>query len=159
MFAAIIFVPGVYLSRLVMALMFVLMIALVVLYWFVMFWVKKSEAQAILGHEIENDLFVGKLPVDPAADLDRGRLCRDGDRLVLIKRSDGKEKNGQKCDVVWSVDIDDIKSVGFGKILPARKGFILYLDDDEVKFTSFKVSRNKDLLYKALGWDVPKAQA
>ena len=157
-FAAIIFVPGIYLSRPLLLLMFLSMALLVVLYWFVMFWVSRRDAESVLGHAIENDFFAGKIPADTTADLSRGRMCRDGNRLVLLKRTDGNARKDHKCEIVWSVDTDDIKSVGFGKVLPARTGFILYLEDDEIKFTSRKVAKNKNLLYKAIGWNIPAAE-
>ncbi len=159
-FAAIVFVPGIYLSRPTLVLMFLSMAVLVVLFWFSMFWVSKRDAQSVLGHEIENDFFTGRIPSDTSADLVRGRLCRDNNRLVLLKRTDGKARKDHHCEEVWSIDIDDIKSVGFGKVLPARTGFILYLDgDDEIRFTSRKVAKDKNLLYKAIGWDIPSTES
>ena len=158
-FAAIIFVPGIYLSRPILALMFLSMAALVVLYWFVMFWVSRKDAEKLLGHEVENDFFVGKIPADPSADLTRGRLARQGDKLVLLKRTDGAARKTHHCEVVWSIGIDDISSVGFGKVLPARKGFILYLEDDEVRFACAKVAKDKSLLYRAIGWPEPEKES
>ena len=155
-FAAIVFVPGIYLSRPLLLLMFLSMALLVVMYWFVMFWVSRKDAEKVLGHSSENDLFVGKLPVDPSADLSRGRLCRDGNRLVLLKRTDGQDRKQGPCKEIWSTGIDDITSVGFGKVLPARKGFILYLGDEDIKFTCSKVVKDKTLLYRLLGWDIPE---
>ncbi len=158
-FAAIIFVPGIYLSRPLLVLMFLSMALLVVLYWFAMFWVSRRDAESVLGHGIENDFFAGKLPADTTADLTRGRMCRHGDKLVLMKRTDGKARKEHHCEVAWSIDIDAIKSVGFGKILPARRGFILYLTgDDEIRFTSRRVAKDKSLLYRAIGWNVPQTE-
>ena len=156
-FGAIIFLPGI--SRLVLVLLFLSMALLVVLYWFAMFWVSKKDAEKQLGHAIENDFFAGKLPADPAADLTRGRLARHGDKLVLLKRSDDKDRRDHHCEIAWSMDIDDITSVGFGKVLPARNGFVLYLEDDKVSFTSAKVAKDRSLLYKALGWPEPKQES
>ena len=155
-FAAIIFVPGIYLSRPILILMFASMAALVVLYWFAMFWVSKKDAEKVLKHEIQDDLFVGKLPADPAADLSRGRLCRDNDRLVLLKRTDGQARKEAPCTEVWSMNIEDITSVGFGKVLPARKGIILYAGDDDIRFACGKAAKDRTLLFKLLGWNVSK---
>ena len=156
-FGAIIFVPGIYLSRPILVLMFASMAALVVLYWFAMFWVSKKDAEKVLGHEVQDDLFVGKLPADPAADLSRGRLCRDKDRLVLLKRKDGPARKESPCEEIWSMNIEDITSVGFGKVLPARRGIILYAGDDDVRFACAKAAKDRSLLYKLLGWDVPES--
>ena len=46
-FGAIIFVPGIYLSRPMLILMFASMAVLVVLYWFAMFWVSKKDAEKV----------------------------------------------------------------------------------------------------------------
>ena len=159
-FAAIILVPGIYLSRPTLVLMFISMAALVVLYWFAMFWVSNKDAQKVLGHDVQDDLFVGKLPADPSADLSRGRLCRDKERLVLLKRTDGQARKEAPCTEIWSIDIESITSVGFGKVLPARKGFILFVGDDDFRFACGKAAKDRNLLYKLLGWDVPeKSQA
>ena len=157
-FAAIVFIPGIYLSKPLLALMFSSMALLVVLYWIAMFWVSKKDAEKVLGHEAETSLFVGKLPADPTADLGRGRLCRDGDRLVLLKRTDGQERKQAPCTELWSADINDITSVGFGKVLPARKGFILYFGDEDIRFTCSKAAKEKTPLYNLLGWDVPASK-
>lgn len=157
-FAAIVFIPGIYLSKPLLALMFSSMALLVVLYWIAMFWVSKKDAEKVLGHDAETSLFVGKLPADPTADLGRGRLCRDGDRLVLLKRTDGQERKQAPCTELWSADINDITSVGFGKVLPARKGFILYFGDEDIRFTCGKAAKEKTPLYNLLGWDVPASK-
>jgi len=155
-FALIIFVPGVYMSRLLLIPLFLSMGALVVLYWFAMFWVSKKDVAKVLGKQPDVDFFVGKLPADPTADLSRGRLCSVDGRLVLMKRVDGKERATTPCKEDWTLDIDTITSVGFGKVLPARKGFILYINDDEVSFTYSKAAKNKEMIYKAIGWKMPE---
>lgn len=158
-FAVIIFVPGIYMSRLMLLPMFASMAVLVYLYWRVMFWVGRKDAAKVLGEEPELNLYVGKIPADTTADLTRGRLCKQGDRLVLMKRTSDKEHRQKPCEEVWSINIDDITSVGFGKVLPARKGFILFKGYDEIKFTSAKAAKSKDLIYKALGWEMPEAES
>ena len=154
-FAVIIFVPAVYTSRLTLSPMFLSMAALVVLYWFSMFWVSRKDVVKVLEEEPESDFYVGKLPADPAADLARGRLCVLDGKLVLLQRTEDRIRRQTPCREIWSLDIADITSVGFGKVLPARKGFILYMGDDEVRFTCSKVAKNRDLLYSALGWKNP----
>ena len=154
-FAAIIFIPGVYMSRLTMIPMFLSMSGLVVLYWFAMFWVSRKDAAKVLEKEPESDFFAGKLPADPSADLARGRLCFLDGRIVLLQRTEDRIHRKTPCRETWSLEISAITSVGFGKVLPARKGFILYMGEDEVRFTSSKVAKHRELLYEALGWKNP----
>ena len=151
-FAAIILIPGIYMSKLILIPMFLSMFGLVVLYWFAMFWVSRKDAVKVLGKEPGADFYVGKLPADPAADLARGRLCFLDGKLVLLQRTEDRIHRQTPCREIWSLDISDITSVGFGNVLPARKGFILYMDNDEVRFTCSKVAKNRNLLYSALEW-------
>lgn len=153
-FAAIVFIPNIYMSRPIMIPMFALMIGMVVLYWFAMFWVSKKDAVKVLKKDPVFDVFAGKIPTDPSADLTRGRLCIVDDTLRLLQRNDDKERKNAPCKEVWSLKTKEITSLGFGKVLPARKGLIIYMGDDEVKFTCSKIAKQKDELYKALGWDL-----
>ena len=157
-FAAIIFVPGIYMSRLLLIPMFLSMFGLVVLYWFAMFWVSRKDAVKVLEKEPESDFYVGKLPANPSADLVRGRLCFMDGRIILLQRTEDRIHRQTPCKEVWSADIADITSAGFGKVLPARNGFILYMNDDEVRFTCSKLAKHRELLYKALGWQNPDGE-
>lgn len=153
-FAAVVFLPSVYMSRPLLIPMFAVMAALVVLYWFAMFWVSRKDADKVLGKAPDFDIFAGKIPTDPSADLTRGRLCILDGRMALMQRVDGKERKNAPCKEVWSVKTDEITSLGFGKVLPARKGLIVYMGDDEVKFTCNGISKHKEGLYSALGWNM-----
>lgn len=158
-FAAIIFIPGVYMSKLTLIPMFLSMFALVVLYWFAMFWVSRKDVAKVLEEDPGSDFFVGKLPADPSADLARGRLCFLNGKIVLLQRTEDRIHRRTPCREIWSIDTSAITSVGFGKVLPARKGFILYMGDDEIRFTCSKVAKHRDLLYDALGWKTPDQDA
>lgn len=152
-FAAVVFLPSVYMSRPVLIPMFAVMVGLVVLYWFAMFWVSRKDADKVIGKEPDFDIFAGKIPTDPSADLTRGRLCIVDGTVKLLQRTDGK----QRCKEVWAIPTNEITSLGFGKVLPARKGLIIYMGDDEVKFTCSKIAKRKDDLYHALGWHMESA--
>ncbi len=158
-FAAVVFIPNIYLSRSIMIPMFAVMIGLVVLYWFAMFWVSKKDAVKVLKKDPIFDIFAGKIPTDPSADLTRGRLCIVDDTLKLLQRNDDKERKNAPCKEVWSLKTKEITSLGFGKVLPARKGLIIYMGDDEVKFTCSKITKQKEELYKALGWNLELLKA
>ena len=120
-FAAIIFIPGVYMSRLTLIPLFLSMFGLVVLYWFAMFWVSRKDVLKVLEKQPESDLYVGKIPADTSADLVRGRLCRVDDRLILLQRTEDKIHRQTPCREAWAVDISDITSVGLARYcLPAR---------------------------------------
>lgn len=155
-FAAIVFIPSSYLPRWALIPMFVSMAGLVVLYWFAMFWVSKNDVTKVLGAEPDHDFYVGKLPVDTNADLARGRLCFKDGKISLMQRSEDKIRSQTPCKETWSKDISEVTSVGFGKVLPARKGFILYFGDDEVSFTCAKAAKDRTMIYEALGWPVPE---
>ena len=155
-FAAIVFIPSAYLPRWALIPMFVSMAGLVVLYWFAMFWVSRKDVIKVLGAEPDHDFYVGKLPADPNADLTRGRLCFKDGKISLMQRTEDKIRRQTPCREVWSKDISEITSVGFGKVLPARKGFILYFGDDEVNFTCAKAAKDRSMIYEALGWPVPE---
>lgn len=158
-FAAVVFLPSVYMTRSLLIPMFAVMAGLVVLYWFAMFWVGRKDALKVLGKTPDFDIFAGKVPTDPSADLTRGRLCIEDGRIVLLQRTDGKERKTAPCKEVWSMQTNEITSLGFGKVLPARKGLILYMGDDEIQFTCSGISKRKDGLYKALGWNMGTAES
>lgn len=156
-FAAVVFLPSVYMSRPVLIPMFAVMVGLVVLYWFAMFWVSRKDADKVLGKAPDFDIFAGKIPTDPSADLTRGRLCIVDGAVKLLQRTDGKQRKEAPCKEVWTIPTREITSLGFGKVLPARKGLIIYMGDDEVKFTCSKIAKRKDDLYRALGWHMESA--
>lgn len=151
-FAAVVFIPSVYMSRLTLIPMFAGMVALVVLYWFAMYWVSKKRALQVLGKTPQFDIFVGKIPTDPNADLTRGRLCIVDGNISLLQKTDGKDSKTTPYKVVWTMESSAITSIGFGKVLSVRKGFILYMDKDDVRFTCSSIAKHKDELYAALGW-------
>lgn len=153
LFAAEVFFPSIYMSRATLIPMFVAMVVLVIVYWFLMYWVSKKKAIQILGKEPQFDIFVGKIPTDPSADLTRGRLCIVDDTISLIQKTDGKESKTTPYKIVWTMPTSSVTSLGFGKVLSIRKGFILYMDIDDVRFTCSKIGRHKEALYKALGWN------
>lgn len=62
-FAAVVFLPSVYMSRPVLIPMFAVMVGLVVLYWFAMFWVSRKDADKVIGKEPDFDIFAGKIPL------------------------------------------------------------------------------------------------
>lgn len=157
-FAAIVFIPSIYMNRLTMIPLFLTMVGLVALYWYAMFWVGKKDVLKVLGKQPEFDIFVGKIPADPNADLLRGRMCIMDGRLVIMQRTDDKVHHKTPCKEAWSLDICAITSVGFGKVLPARKGFILYMGDDEVSFTCSKIAKDHSILYRALGWNMEESK-
>ena len=158
-FAAIVFIPSAYLPRWALIPMFTSMAALVVFYWFAMFWVGKKDVAKVLGEAPDHDFYVGKLPVDTSADLTRGRLCFKDGRIILLQRTEDKVHRQTPCKEAWSRSIAEVTSVGFGKVLPARKGFVLYFGDDEVSFTCAKVTKDRSMIYEALGWPVPETVA
>ncbi len=146
--------PSVYTSRATLIPMFATMVILVALYWFAMYWVSKKKACQILGKTPQFSLFVGKIPTDPNADLTRGRLCIADNTIYLIQKTDGKDKKAGPYKVAWSMKTSAITSLGFGKVLSVRKGFIIYMDKDDVRFTCSSIAKHKDELYAALGWDL-----
>ena len=153
-FAAVVFVPSVYMSRPVLIPMFAVMVALVILYWFTMYWVSKKKAYQVLGQTPKFDIYVGKIPTDPNADLTRGRLCITDSAICLIQKTDGKEKKDAPYKIVWSIDSSTVTSLGFGKVLSIRKGFIIYMNEDDVRFTCSSITKHKQELYDALGWKI-----
>lgn len=125
------------------------MFAMVTLLWFAMFWVSEKRAQQVLGKVPDATFFVGKVAPDVRDDLQRGRMCFADGRAVLV----GRGQDGSFGEL-WSVAVSDIKSVGFGTVAGVRKGFTVHTDNGSVSFTNLKIFKNRDLLYKALGWNI-----
>lgn len=155
-FAAIVFIPASYLPRWALIPMFASMAGLVVLYWFAMFWVSRKDVEKVLGKAPDHEFYVGKIPADTNADLTRGRLCFTDGKMVLMQRTEDKVHRDTPCREAWSRDIPEVTSLGFGKVLPARTGFILYFGDDEVRFTCAGAAKDRSMVYTALGWPVPE---
>jgi len=124
-----------------------LMFILVALLWFAMFWVSRKRNVKVLGFEPDADFFVGKVSPNVRDDLQRGRMSFKDGKITLVSRKKGK------FEKVWSADVSDIQSVGFGKVAGVRKGFTFHTENGDVSFTCVKLFKNRDLLYKALGWE------
>ena len=129
------------------------MFALVTLLWFAMFWVSAKRAEKVLGKAPDTTFFVGKVAPDVREDLTRGRMCFADGRAVLV----GRRPDGSFGEI-WSVAVEDINSVGFGTVAGVRKGFTIHGKNGDVSFTSLKIFKNRDLLYKALGWDMSEKE-
>lgn len=129
-----------------------LMFILVALLWFTMFWVSKKRNAKILGYEPDADFYVGKVSPNVRDDLQRGRLSFKNGKITLV----GKQKG--HFGIIWSVDVEDVNSVGFGTVAGVRKGFTLHTEGGDVPFTCVKVFKNRGLLYKALGWEFEEVQ-
>jgi hypothetical protein len=123
------------------------MFILVALLWFAMFWVSRKRNAAVLGYEPDADFFVGKVSPNVRDDLQRGRMSFKDGKITLVSRKKGR------FEKVWSADVSDIQSVGFGKVAGVRKGFTFHTENGDVSFTCVKLFKNRDLLYKALGWE------
>lgn len=149
LFVVVVFGRGYFPSDALYWSVYLVMFALVALLWFAMFWVSLKRAARVLGKTPDTSFFVGKVGPDVRDDLQRGRMCFSDGRINLVSRNtDGT------FSAVWSVDISDIKSVGFGKVAGVRKGFTVHTEDSSVSFTSVKLFKNRSLLYNALGWDM-----
>jgi len=125
------------------------MFALVTLLWFAMFWVSVKRAERVLGKAPDATFFVGKVAPDVRDDLQRGRMCFADGRVVLV----GRRPDGSYGEL-WSVAVEDINSVGFGTVAGVRKGFTVHAESGDVSFTNLKIFKNRNLLYRALGWDI-----
>lgn len=146
-FALVIFGHNLIKSKALYWAMYFIMFALIPLLWETMFWVSKKRAIKVLGTDnLGFDLFVGKVSPNVSDDLCRGRLCINKDTIKLIG------KNHDKFSVVWEAKTKDIKSVGFGTVAGVRKGFTFHFKDSDVSFTCSKIAKQKENLYKALGW-------
>lgn len=128
---------------------FVVAMGLVYLYWHVMYYVSKEDVKLSANNY---DIFVGKVPTDPNADLQRGRLVITNDRILLYQRNAHRKKDGP-AKITWSIDRASVTAVDFGKVVGARYGFTLYLNgEDSVSFTA-SVKKKKSELCKALGFN------
>ena len=142
-------------------LVFLFSMGLVYLYWKLSYWVSDKDARQLLD-DSENplfSLFVGKVPAIASEDLQRGRLVITQDEIKLYQKSIKPARGEGRFRLAWSIRKDSVKSVGFGKVAGARKGFILYLENDEISFTSMKITKLKPQLFSAMGWNQHNQQS
>ena len=149
LFVVVVFGRGYFPSDALYWSVYLVMFALVALLWFAMFWVSEKRAAKVLGKNPDTTFFVGKVGPDVRDDLQRGRMCFADGRIDLVARTPGGSFSS-----VWSADIADIKSVGFGKVAGVRKGFTFHSDAGSVSFTNVKIFKDRSQLYRALGWDI-----
>ena len=131
------------------------MVLLLVWYWVVMFWFRKSRLSEVLEREPDFEIFAGRIPKDPVEDLQRGRLVVYDGKLILWQR----DRKTNTIKQVWSMKVSDVKTMGFGMLLPIRrKGVRIFTRDDNVEFICKPIIKRKDEFYKALGWEIPQIQ-
>lgn len=152
LFLIVIFGRSLFPSEILYWSVYFVMFILVALLWFAMFWVTRKRNSSVLGYEPDADFYVGKVAPDVREDLQRGRLSFKDGRITLV----GKKKG--QYSVIWSCGVDDIESVGFSKVAGVRKGFTFHTADGDVPFTSSRLFKNRQLLFKALGWNIEEAQ-
>lgn len=146
-FAVVIFGRSYFSSAVLYWSLYGFMGVLLVLLWFMLYWVSHKKAVKILGKEPDYDVFAGKIPLEVTSDLDRGRVCVVDGKIVLI------QKKKRKFEIVWEIPVKDIDSIGFGKVGGSyRYGFIIHNKDDKTEFTCSKMKKEKDTLFKAIGW-------
>lgn len=135
---------------------FAFAMVLVYFYWRLMYWVSDDDTKPLLGTAKPFfSIFVGKVPAITSEDLIRGRMIITDTQILLFQHLQ-KPQDSQRTKLIWSIRKDDVQSLGFGKVVGARKGFILYLpDDDSASFTSSSIVKRKAEFYQALGWPVP----
>lgn len=115
--------------------------------WWVMFWVSKKKVVEVLGKQPEFEIFAGRIPLDVRADLDRGRFCISDGKFILVQKKNGKFQK------TWELPVSEVKSIGFGRVGGSyRYGFILHTEDGKTEFTCGKIKKEKDNLFKTLGW-------
>ncbi|MCF0238382.1 MAG: hypothetical protein HUK24_07255 [Sphaerochaetaceae bacterium] len=126
----------------------------VVYYWFASYWISKKKLVQILGKDPNWEVFTGKVPANVTDDLTRGRLVIDNGKLLLYTKNIEKDRKENPWPIKWSANVEDITSLSFGKVAGARKGVMFNFGDDYVAFCSVKVTKEKEKLYQALGWDI-----
>ncbi len=157
-FAVAVFFPDVFSSlpmgNLLYWGLYVLMGALVVVFYFTSYWVSEKDVEKETGEPVGFSLFGGKMPIISEDDLIRGRLVINSSNVTLYKRLEGKARTSEHhCQEVWSVPVSEITSIGTGPIITIRKGLILYLEEGgEAKFICRKALKCKPAIISALGW-------
>lgn len=153
-FAVVVFIPNGTIAAWAYWSLFLLMFFLLYLYYRSSYWVSLSDVPAADGETIRFSLFCGKVPPLSSEDLVRGRLVVTDTRVVLYQRH-RDTRAGTRVREVWSVAIDDIESFSYGRVIGARMGLILALQDgNDARFASRAVLKKKDALTEAFGWNL-----
>lgn len=151
LFAIVVFFREKFPNDTVYWLTYVFMLFLVYIYWLAAFWVSKRKAVKMIGKEPDYAIFCGKVPQKVEDDLERGQLCIYDGKMTLV------HNNGGKYSLLLEIPVKEITKIGFGVVVGKRKGFTVYYSDNkEVSFACSKIFKQKDMLYKAIGWDLNK---
>ncbi|MDD2231573.1 MAG: hypothetical protein PHO44_03490 [Sphaerochaetaceae bacterium] len=150
----IIFIPNSAVGQYIYFGMFLVAMILVYFYWRLSYWVSDEDVKSVNGKEYKPllSVFVGKVPASTSDDLARGRLVITASDFELYQLPKRKAKDSPKCTKVWSLPREKVQSFGFGKVIGARKGFIIYTSDDQVSFTSLRIFKHREQLFDAMGW-------
>ncbi len=128
----------------------VVMFALVVVYYWLLYGVRERDAHRFLDPEetVRYSVFSGLVTGEGhLQDLQRGRLIITDTRVLMVVRSDNS------FEVIWQHRVDEIEQFHLAKVLSFRKGVVFTLDDHtEHPFTIFRITSREDQLKDALGW-------
>lgn len=133
--------------------LFVLMFALLGLYWYVSYWVSPAAAAQAVGEPLFYSMPCAKVPPAATEDLVRGRLVVTSTHVHLVIKT---KRAGSPTSFasVWSTPICSIKSISFGKVIGMRHGMFMELEHEDVaKFVSTRAKSHKEHLIKAFGWE------
>jgi hypothetical protein len=150
----IIFIPNTATGQILYFVVFLAAMGLVYLYWRLSYWVSDSDVKSIRKTDTEPllSIFAAKVPSMTSDDLLRGRLIITEDSIELYQLPKKKRKDSPACEKTWSLPKSQVESFGFGKVVGARKGFIIYTNDDQISFTSLPLYKHRERLFTAMGW-------
>lgn len=122
---------------------------LLILLWFVMYWVGKKRAQAVIGENLKFSCFCSKVPAVVTDDFIRGRFCIGDKNIYLVRKNHGK------YSIEWQIPADQVDTVDFGTVAQVRKGFTIRQNGDySIEFACARIIKRKNELNGALGREI-----
>lgn len=132
LFALVIFAKEVFPSQILYWCTYVVMFALIPLWWLAAFYVSEKKAKTLVKGKIKASFQVGMVTANVGDDLARGRLCITAKDIILVG------KDGSKYKVIWKESKENITYTSTGKVAGVRNGFTLCTKNEETSFVSKK---------------------
>ncbi len=147
LFALAIFVPSGTVPSWAYWSLFLLMFAILFLYYRLEYYVSEKRVVELEKDDIRYSCFMAMVPPMASEDLVRGRF-------VITSTSFKLYQKGSPARLVWSRKISEVSSIETGRVIGVRNGLTFHLNDGNQD--AFAVSRHQKIygeITQILGWE------
>lgn len=138
LFALVVFAKDFFPSAALYWSTYVIMFAIIPLWWVAAYYVSEKKAQTYTKEKIRKSLMGAMVSADVNDDLMRGRICITENCFMVVS----KEK------VIFTERLENITATSKGKVAGARRGITIYTKEDVTSFTCGKADELLEFINK-----------